>query len=100
MHSQLQNMIGVQATITIKEGANSDFEKVAKDLVEKVNSNEEGVIYYDLYKKDEITYVFFEKYKDKEALDVHRKTDYFKSLGAQLGAFMAGPPQVEVLQLV
>ena len=69
-------------------------------MVEKVNANEEGVIYYDLYKQDDTTYLFLEKYKDQAALDIHRKTDYYKSLGAQLGAFMAGAPDIKILAAV
>ena len=44
-----------EATLKIKEGSDKDFEKIASKLVEQVNANEEGVIYYDLYKDDETT---------------------------------------------
>ena len=93
-------MIGVVATLKIKEGKGAEFEAVANQLVEKVNANEEGVIYYDLYKQDDTTYLFLEKYKDQAALDIHRKTNYYKSLGAQLGAFMAGAPDIKILTAV
>ena len=93
-------MIGIVATLKIKEGSGSDFEAVATELVEKVNANEEGVVYYDLYKQDETTYVFLERYKDREAQDAHGKTDYFRELGAKMGAFMAGAPDIKVLQSV
>ena len=93
-------MIGIVATLKIKEGSGSDFEAVATELVEKVNANEEGVVYYDLYKQDETTYVFLERYKDQEAQDAHGKTDYFRELGAKMGAFMAGAPDNKVLESV
>ena len=93
-------MIGIVATLKIKEGSGSDFEAVATELVEKVNTNEEGVVYYDLYKQDETTYVFLERYKDQEAQDAHGKTDYVRELGAKMGAFMAGAPDIKVLQSV
>ena len=93
-------MIGIVATLKIKEGSGSDFEEVATELVEKVNANEEGVVYYDLYKQDETTYVFLERYKDQEAQDAHGKTDYFRELGAKMGAFMAGAPDIKILQSV
>ena len=93
-------MIGIVATLKIKEGSGSDFEAVATELVEKVNANEEGVVYYDLYKQDETTYVFLERYRDQEAQDAHGKTDYFRELGAKMGAFMAGAPDIKVLQSV
>ena len=93
-------MIGIVATLKIKEGSGSEFEAVASQLVEKVNANEDGVVYYDLFKQDDTTYVFLEKYKDQEARDAHGKTDYFRELGAQMGPFMAGGPDIKVLQLV
>ena len=93
-------MIGIVATLKIKEGSGSEFEAVATELVEKVNANEEGVVYYDLYKQDETTYVFLERYKDQEAQDAHGKTDYFRELGAKMGAFMAGAPDIKILQSV
>ena len=93
-------MIGIVATLKIKEGSGADFEAGANKLVEKVNTNEDGVVYYDLYKEDDTTYVFLERYKDQEAQEAHGKTDYFKELGAQMGGFMAGAPEVKVLQSV
>lgn len=93
-------MIGVIATLKIKEGTANDFEAVANQLVEKVNANEEGVVYYDLYKQDDTTYVFLERYKDKEAQVAHGKTEYFRSIGAQMGPFLTGAPQIKVLESV
>jgi len=93
-------MIGVVATLTIQEGKNSEFETLAKQLVEKVNANEDGVIHYDLYKQDDTTYVFLERYQDQAALDLHRKTEYYKAIGAQLGSVLAGAPDIKVLESV
>lgn len=93
-------MIGVIATLNIKEGKGTEFETVANQLVEKVNANEEGVVYYDLYKQDETTYVFLERYKNQAALDAHRQTDYYKSIGAQLGAFVTAAPGIKILEAV
>ena len=93
-------MIGVIATLKIKEGSGKDFEEVASKLVEKVNANEEGVLYYDLYKDDETTYIFLEKYKDQEAQTIHGLTDYFKALGAEMGAFITAIPDIKMLKLI
>lgn len=93
-------MIGIVATLKIKEDSGAEFEAVASQLVEKVNANEDGVVYYDLYKENETTYVFLERYKDKEAQEAHGKTDYFRALGAEMGAFMAGAPEIKVLASV
>jgi len=93
-------MIGIVATINIQEGKNAEFEAVANQLVEKVNTNEEGAEYYDLYKQDATTYVFLERYTDEAALAIHQKTNYYKAIGAQLGAFMTGAPDIKILKAV
>ena len=73
-------MIGVIATLKIKEGTNEAFEAAANKLAEKVNANEDGVVYYDLFKDDETTYI--------------------KELGAEMGAFMTEAPDIKMLKLV
>ena len=93
-------MIGIVATLKIKEGFGAEFEAVATQLVAEVNTNEDGVIYYDLYKEDATTYVFLEKYRNEEAQKLHVKTDYFRKLGAKMGAFMAEAPKIKVPRTV
>jgi len=93
-------MVGIIATLKIKEGSGADFLAVANQLVEKVNANEEGALYYDLYKEDDTTYIFLERYKDQAAFDAHGKTDYYKTIGAQMGAFLTGAPDIKILQSV
>ena len=56
--------------------------------------------YYDLYKDNETTYIFLEKYRDQEAQNIHGKTDYFRSLGAEMGAFMTEAPDIKMLELI
>ena len=93
-------MIGIVATIKVQEGKGTAFEAIANQLVEKVTANEEGVLHYDLYKQDDTTYVFLERYKDQAAFDLHQKTEYYKAAGAQLGAVLAGAPDIKVLKSV
>lgn len=93
-------MIGVIATLKIREGKGAEFEALASQLVEKVNANEEGVVYYDLYKQDATTYIFLERYKNQAAKDAHGKTDYFRAIGTQMGAFLAGAHDIKVLESV
>jgi quinol monooxygenase YgiN len=91
-------MIGVVATIKCKDGSAADFEAAAMQLVEAVNANEPGCLFYRLFKTDTPnTYRFLEAYKDKEATEAHRGSDHFKTLGRAMGAFMDGPPSVERL---
>jgi quinol monooxygenase YgiN len=89
-------MFGVVATIKVKDGQGSEFEKVATELVKKVNENEKGCLLYQLYHGEEPnTYVFMERYADQAAVDAHRASDHFKTLGRAMGAFMDGPPAVK-----
>ena len=73
-------MIGIVAKLKIKEGSGSDFEAIATQLVEKVNANEEGVVYYDLFKEDDTTYVFLEKYKDTKYFNMVRYGTYHAAI--------------------
>jgi len=89
-------MLGVVATIKVKDGQGAEFEKVATELVKKVNENEKGCLLYQLYHGEEPnTYVFLERYADQAAVETHRGTEYFKTLGRAMGAFMDGKPDVK-----
>ncbi|MEQ9638892.1 MAG: putative quinol monooxygenase [Alphaproteobacteria bacterium] len=89
-------MIGVIATIKVKDGQQADFEATAKRLVEAVRANEPGCLTYALHKTDDpTTYVFLERYKDQDAIEAHRKMDHFRQIGREMGAFMDGAPEVQ-----
>jgi len=92
-------MLGVVATLRVKPGMEKEFEAVAKELVAKVNANEPGCKLYALHHHGETpnTYVFMERYVDQAAVDAHRGTDYFKSLGRKMGEYMEG--RAEVMRL-
>jgi len=94
-------MIGIVAKLKTKEGAEADFEAVAKQLVEAVNANEPNCQYYQLFRSEEPqTYLMIEGYDDMAAVENHRSTDHFKTIGRAMGAHMAGPPEVQILNLV
>jgi quinol monooxygenase YgiN len=39
-----------------------------------------------------------ERYKDEAATEFHRNSDHFKTLGAAMGPFMAGRPDVQRME--
>ena len=88
-------MISVVAKIPVKEGANAEFEAVAKKLVAAVAENEPGCELYELHKtEDPQVYLFVERYVDMDAIENHRKSDHFRTLGKEMGAHMSGAADV------
>jgi len=94
-------MLGIVATIKVKPGMEQAFEAVARELVAKVNASEPGCRLYALYRRDDAgetpTYVFMERYADQAAVEAHRATEHFKTLGRKMGEFMDG--RAEVMRL-
>jgi|TARA_B110000263_G_scaffold249441_1_gene267035 quinol monooxygenase YgiN len=93
-------MLGVLATIKIKPGTNKKFEDAMRRMSEAVTDNEDGNYYYDIYRDDDVTYIVMEKYASQEDIDAHGKSDHMRSIGAEMGQFMAGPPEVKVLKSI
>jgi len=95
-------MIGIVATLKVQEGKGPDFEAVFLRLAAQVRANEPGNIFYQLTKSraEPGTYKVLELYTDQDALTAHGQTEYFKSIGREMGAFMAGRPDVEYLDAV
>lgn len=94
-------MLGIVATLKVKAGMEEAFEAVAKELVAKVHANEPGCALYALHRAEAPhTYVFMERYLDQAAVEAHRATEYFKSLGRKMGEFMDGRPEVMRLREV
>ena len=94
-------MIGIIATMKIKEGTNKDFEEVASRLQSAVTENDPGVVYYDWYNgQADTTYVVLERYESQDALDAHGQTDHMKSIGGEMGQYMAGRPEVTILKSI
>ncbi len=92
-------MIGVVAVLKIQDGKGEGFEDIFRQLAAKVRDNEPGNLMYQLTKSrsDANTYKVLELYKDQDSLTHHGGTDYFKELGAKMGPFMAGRPDIEYL---
>ena len=86
-------MIVVLARLQIKSGSEAEFVAVAKQLVEQ-SSAEPGCRHYELLQEEPGRYSFLERYVDEQAVEAHRKSDHYRTLGKQMGAFMDGKPDV------
>ena len=90
-------MIGVIATIKVKDSKEVEFENIAVKLVNAVNVKEEDNLFYRLYKQFSHVYVIMEGYKDKDALTRYTKTSHYKKYGKAMAEFLNGVPEVIVM---
>jgi quinol monooxygenase YgiN len=74
--------LAIVARIKAKPGCEQKLEEAMRSMITKVRS-EPGCEQYILHRaiKDPTQFVFFEVYKDKEALDFHGKTPHMAELG-------------------
>lgn len=66
-------MITIIATINVKEGKMEEVKQILKEIVPKVRESEPGLLAYipHTVKDKENTIVWYEKYKDGEAVKAH-----------------------------
>lgn len=95
-------MIGVVATLTIQDGKQAEFEAAMGALIAQVRAQEPGCTLYALTRKkgSTTTYVMMERYASQADLDAHGKTAYFQAAMPKLGACLAGPPQLDYLDVL
>jgi quinol monooxygenase YgiN len=93
--------IGIVATLRVQPGKEEEFEGVFAELAPAVHANEAGNSYYKLFRTAETgVYKVLECYDDDAAVEAHRASDHFRSLGAKLGPCLAGAPEIERLSAV
>ncbi len=89
------------AKIRAKQGSEKDLENALIGLVKKVEA-EEDTLQYILHKSlnDPQTFMFYEVYKDKEALARHSVTEYFKETMKTVFPYLDGKPSIETYEEV
>ncbi|HVP30216.1 MAG TPA: putative quinol monooxygenase [Myxococcota bacterium] len=93
-------MLAVIATLEVKEGKESEFESVMKELAAKTLANESGCKLYALHRKSGRTYVMLERYIDRAALATHSASEHFRSMMPRLMPCLAGAPKIETMEEV
>lgn len=88
------------AKLSVKTEKIKDFNEVAKDMVEKSNT-ESGCSFYKLYQDpfDNTKFVVVEEYKNQAAVDAHFASDYFKAFGPKIGDMITGAPEIKVISV-
>jgi len=94
-------MLTVIAKLPVKEGKMDEALAAFRELIAKVAS-EEGTVLYSLNqdKANPNMLVVVEQYKDKEALEFHSSTPYFKAFFAASAAFIGGKPEMSIMKEV
>jgi quinol monooxygenase YgiN len=79
----------VVATVVARAGKEEVLGEALKELVPYAKT-EPGFIQYDLHESTEKPghFVFYEIWKDEEALNVHSNTEFAKAFGARTGQWI------------
>ena len=90
-------MITIIAEIKAKDGKEKEIEALFARLIQEVEK-EEGTLEYILHKSlnDPSKYMFYERYKDKDAIVRHSSTDYFKNAMKAMSPYLDGKPKIEL----
>lgn len=85
----------VVAKLKAAAGKEKEMEKALLDIIPKV-SEEEGTLVYTLHQdqNDPTVFLFYEKYKDTDALVAHSSTPHFKELFRTLKPLLDGNPEI------
>jgi quinol monooxygenase YgiN len=93
-------MIAVIAKLNVAAGKGPEVEKAMLALAGQVRANEPGNKLYTLCKDGDGNYLVLELYDDDAALAAHGQSEHFKASGRSFKGLMAGPPQIQRLQVV
>ncbi|MEM7432206.1 MAG: antibiotic biosynthesis monooxygenase [Pseudomonadota bacterium] len=79
-------MMTFLAKMTVKEGREDDFVRLAKALTEKVRANEPDTLAYSFFKlrDQERGYAVYEQFASEEAEEAHQNTAYFNEIAPDL----------------
>ncbi len=93
--------ITLTATLTAAEGKADELEAALVALIAAADE-EPGLEVYSASKSkdDPNVFVFFEVYRDAEALEVHGKGDGMKAAMGAMGGLLAGRPDVKLMDPV
>ncbi|MBI2981364.1 MAG: antibiotic biosynthesis monooxygenase [Deltaproteobacteria bacterium] len=91
-------MLIVTAAWKSKQGEQAELAGHLKRMVTEVRKNEPGCLQYTLHQgfEDKTLFYFYERYTDRAAIDLHKKTPHFNKLIADTEGLIAEPVQVRI----
>ncbi|MGI6492898.1 MAG: antibiotic biosynthesis monooxygenase [Peptococcaceae bacterium] len=93
-------MVTLTARIKAKPGKEAALVEECVKLAKLVRENEQGCLMYipHVSQDDPGEVVFFEKYVDEAAFELHGKTPYFTAFAAALDELMSGDLEIQFLR--
>ena len=87
----------ISAQVSIQPEKVDAFLAATKDLIEQSRA-EEGCISYSLYQdpQDKTKFLFFEEWKNQEAVDFHFATEHFRKFGETLEECASTPAVITI----
>ena len=92
-------MVVVVAVLKAKQGKEQEMEDALRWIVPQVDS-EDGTLQYVLHrsKKEKGKFLFYEKYRDKDALNTHSSSPYLAELFGKIGPLLDGNPTIDIYE--
>ena len=87
-------MIGIIAKLKVRPGMQKPFEEAANRLVAQSRLEAGSRGYTRWCTAEQEIYAFVEFYVDWAAAEAHLKSDHYRQIGKELGAFIDGKPEV------
>ena len=93
-------MLTVIAKIKVQSGKEAEFERACREMVSYVRSEEPDTLSYVLHRarKEPGTFLFYERYRDRAALDTHAQSAQMANLVSIIGPLFDGPPVIETYE--
>lgn len=87
------------ALFQAKQGSEQELEAALRAMIPET-AKEQGALEYRLHQSRTVAgnYLFYEKFSDQAALDVHFSTPYYKALIVKIGPLLAGEPVVNAFK--
>ena len=81
------------ARMTVKEGREAEFIRLARELEEKVNANEPNTLYYRFFRlREPRRFAVMESFADEAAEELHMNSQFLAEYGPPLLDCMEGDP--------
>ncbi|MEY4641397.1 MAG: hypothetical protein RLZZ227_1391 [Pseudomonadota bacterium] len=94
--------VAVLARLFVKPEHTAAFERAFCAYQDEVRAVEPGNLFFHLQRARDnpCAYVVMEQYRDEAALAAHRSSEHYRAIPSVFGAFMQGPPDIQVLDSI